>query len=181
MSVWKQKLIMEDMISRFPHIGEQIFRKLSNASLAKCRVVDRDWQNFIYYNKFYQIKIQKLMLRYKKWYCSEKKITPLHLAAATGQTQIVMDTIKEEGTIDHYFKPDEEEQLSSPLHYAVGWMGYRERKGGYLSVCRELINKIRKITIIVLHFNWLLYMVVLRFVNFYLNKCPTKILTKNGD
>ena len=143
MSVVKQQLIMEDMISRFPHIGEQIFRKLSNASLAKCRVVDRDWQNFIHYQKFYQIKIQKLMLKYKKWYCSEKKITPLHLAAATGQTQIVIDIIKEEGTIDHYFQLDEEKQLRSPLHYAVGWMGYRERKGGYLSVCRVLINNIK--------------------------------------
>ena len=41
-------------------------------------------------------KIQK-----KSW--SNRNMSPLHLAAATGQTQAVLDIIKEEGKIDKYF------------------------------------------------------------------------------
>ena len=56
---------MEDQIFRFPHIAQQIFEQLDNESLANCREVDRAWHEFINNEKFYQHKIQNLMLRYK--------------------------------------------------------------------------------------------------------------------
>ena len=61
-------------------------------------------------------------------------MSPLHMAAATGQTQVVLDIIKEEGKIDKYFGIVNKDLggknanlLRSPLHYAV--------RGGYFSVC----------------------------------------------
>ena len=38
---------MEDMLWRFPHVGEQVFKKLSNKSLIKCMKIARTWENFI--------------------------------------------------------------------------------------------------------------------------------------
>ena len=44
--------IMEDMFWKFPHIGEQIFKKLSNKSLLKCMKVAKTWKYFITNEKF---------------------------------------------------------------------------------------------------------------------------------
>ena len=43
---------MEEILRRFPHIGEQIFEELDNKSLAKCRQADRSWKTFIDDQKF---------------------------------------------------------------------------------------------------------------------------------
>ena len=40
----KIEVNIEEIFSRFPHIGEQIFEKLSNQSLTKCRKVNHNWQ-----------------------------------------------------------------------------------------------------------------------------------------
>ena len=45
---------MEDMLWRFPHIGEQVFKKLSNRNLAKCRKVARTWERFNANQRFYK-------------------------------------------------------------------------------------------------------------------------------
>ena len=119
---------MEDQIFRFPHIAQHIFEQLDYESLANCREVDRDWQHFINNEKFYKYKIQNLMLRFKKRTWDYRNMSPLHLAAATGQTQVVLDIIKEEVKIDQYFGivnkdlgGKNENLMRSPLHYAVGF------------------------------------------------------------
>ena len=38
---------MEEAFLRFPHLPEQIFKKLDNKSLTNSRVVGISWQNFI--------------------------------------------------------------------------------------------------------------------------------------
>ena len=38
---------MEELITRFAHIAEQIFPQLDNKSLANCREVAKSWQKFI--------------------------------------------------------------------------------------------------------------------------------------
>ena len=139
---------MEDQIFRFPHIAQQIFEQLDNESLANCREADRDWQDFINNEKFYKRKIQNLMLRYKNESWSHRNMSPLHLAAATGQTQVVLDIIKEEGNIDKYFKMDtdgykptwQRDLMRSPLHYAVGFSV--KKREGYLSVCNALVENL---------------------------------------
>ena len=120
---------MEDQIFRFPHIAQQIFEQLDNESLANCREADRDWQYFINNENFYKCKNKKLMLRYKKQSWSNRNMSPLHLAAATGQTQVVLDIIKEEGKIDKYFGivnkdlgGKNQNLMRSPLDYAVGYL-----------------------------------------------------------
>ena len=36
-----------ELFERFPHIGKQIFEKLDNKNLTKCREVCKSWQKFI--------------------------------------------------------------------------------------------------------------------------------------
>ena len=43
---------MEETILRFPHLGRQIFKKLNNKSLAKCKKIGRTWKSFIDNEKF---------------------------------------------------------------------------------------------------------------------------------
>ena len=38
---------MEDMLWKYPHLGEDVFKKLSNKNLAKCKKVARTWESFI--------------------------------------------------------------------------------------------------------------------------------------
>ena len=132
---------MEDQILRFPHIAQQIFEQLDNKSLATCREADRDWQYFIDNEKFYKCKIQNVMIKYKNQSWDYRNMSPLHMAAATGQTQVVLDIIKEEGKIDKYFGIVNKDLggknanlLRSPLHYAV--------REGYFSVCKALVENL---------------------------------------
>ena len=115
------------------HIAQQI-EQLDNESLTNCRELDRTWQDFINNEKFYKHKIQNLMLRYKKQSRSHRNMSPLHLAAATGQNQVVIDIIKKEGKIDQYFKIFDKDLggknrylMRTPLHWGPffnekGWL-----------------------------------------------------------
>ena len=38
---------MEEIFSRFPHLGEAIMDELDNTDLTECRLVDRIWRSFI--------------------------------------------------------------------------------------------------------------------------------------
>ena len=48
---------MENIISRFPHLGAQIFQELNDQDLIKCLKPSRSWKKFIEDEKFYWIRI----------------------------------------------------------------------------------------------------------------------------
>ena len=43
--------MMENVLLRFPHLGEAIFQKVDNKSLATCQIVSTSWYRFIQYQK----------------------------------------------------------------------------------------------------------------------------------
>ena len=43
--------MMENVLLRFPHLGEAIFQKVDNRSLASCQTVSASWYRFIQYQK----------------------------------------------------------------------------------------------------------------------------------
>ena len=53
---------MEDMLWKFPHVGEQIFTKLSNKNLAKCKKISRSWDYFITNEKFCKQRVLRQCL-----------------------------------------------------------------------------------------------------------------------
>ena len=50
---------MEEVILRFPLLGRQIFEKLNNQSLVKCRIIGKTWKSFIDNEKFLTFAIIK--------------------------------------------------------------------------------------------------------------------------
>lgn len=73
---------MEEVLIQFDLISKQIFTKLKNKDLAKCREAERSWQNFIDEEKLLWIRI--VIQKYSCQGCE----TPLHLAAKTEQIEI---------------------------------------------------------------------------------------------
>ena len=49
---------MEDMLWKFPHIGEGIFKKLSNKNVVKCKKVARTWESFIVNDRFLKQRVK---------------------------------------------------------------------------------------------------------------------------
>ena len=57
---------MEEIMSRFPHLGEQIFDQLNRKNLQKCRKVEESWKIFIDRQKFPWIRVIKKHLKLDK-------------------------------------------------------------------------------------------------------------------
>ena len=57
---------MEEIITRFPHLGEQIFDQLNRKNLQKCRKVEESWKIFIDRQKFPWIRVIKKHLKLDK-------------------------------------------------------------------------------------------------------------------
>ena len=50
---------MEEVLSRFPHLGEKIFEELDNQVLTNCRTICKSWKDFIDENKIVVFRIVK--------------------------------------------------------------------------------------------------------------------------
>ena len=50
---------MEEVLSRFGHIGDQIFEELDSETLSKCELVGRDWNLFLDQGKVRPFRIIK--------------------------------------------------------------------------------------------------------------------------
>ena len=74
---------MEDFFERFPHIIEKIFETLDDKSLTTCREVSKTWQKFIDERNLSWIRIIKIPTILKRGN------TYLHIAAQTGQTELL--------------------------------------------------------------------------------------------
>ena len=98
---------MEEILCRFPHLGQRIFAELDDLSLAKSRETTRSWLHFICNEKFYKNRINEMMANGWQtdngiWEWKSRKIhgdmllrSKVHCAAFYGQTQIVMDILED--------------------------------------------------------------------------------------
>ena len=122
---------MEEIFSRFPHLGEAIMDELDNADLTKCRSVDRIWRSFIDNQKLQWMRIIFEWTAYnnQEWQEISRKLnvemvkilaktvnqlltdgedidpmdqTPLVIAAISGNTEIVAKLFKKEA-FKNYF------------------------------------------------------------------------------
>ena len=74
---------MEDLIIRFPFVAQEIYEKLDNKSLTKCREVSKLWKDFIDERNYPWIRIVKIPTN-----PNMDGNTFLHLSAKTGQIEI---------------------------------------------------------------------------------------------
>ena len=78
---------VQDLIHKFPHLPEQIFQKLDNESLFKCREVTKSWQNMIDRRNYPWLRIVNIPT------LLNRGNTYLHLAAKTGQTEAYKEAL----------------------------------------------------------------------------------------
>ena len=133
---------MEEMLWRFPHIGQEIYQQLNDQSLSECREISQSWQEFINNEKFYKKRIKEMIEKHTKayndesvhYYCggsTKETLTPLHSAALTGQFQMFINIIQEDLVEDINVK---NERGVTPLHLAA--------LKGHFSICKYIIEEI---------------------------------------
>ena len=115
---------MEEVLLRFNHIGKQIFARLSNDELTKCREAGSFFKNFIDEENlpWNRIVVQK--------FACQNGETPLHLAAKTGQIQqfksISEDLNDKNPTMNGGY---------TPLYHAA--------EKGHLEICQLIIESVK--------------------------------------
>ena len=117
---------MEDMFWKFPHLGQQIIKKLSNKNIAKGKKVARSWERFIINEKFYKQKVRYEIKQKKRDHFGW---TPLHEAAWYGNLQeckLIIDNVEDKNPLDN--------DGDTPLFSAL--------VGGHLSVFQLIFNNV---------------------------------------
>ena len=125
---------MEEVLIRFPHLGDNIFQSLDSKSLIKCKEVKRTWKNFI--------KVDKCSyFRVIQWYtnCSEPLMRKI--AEESGGAIIILSIIRE---IYSNFAPGTKQHHKylrrwnmTPLHLAAE----SGQPGAYHLIMENVVNK----------------------------------------
>ena len=131
---------MEEILSRFPHLGEGIFKELNGKDFCKSMEVKRSWNYFIRNQrvlqkaykayKAIQEKIQALSNEIENSnFRRQMKHTPFHLAAERGYTPVCQQIM--ENADD---KNPKDISGWTPLHWAAS--------NGHLSVCQLIVENV---------------------------------------
>ena len=79
---------MEEVLARFPHLGDKIFEHLDSYSLITCKEVSRIWENFM--------KVEKsCYLRIIQWYTYRSKSLGKKIVQQFGAAIIVVSILRE--------------------------------------------------------------------------------------
>lgn len=107
---------MEEVLVRFPHIGDQVFKQLDNEDLIKCRKISPSWNEFINNQKLPWIRMLKKYqceLEFNKRILEQwQKFVKSHNVATLQKIAI---------KVEHFFKDnlDEEFPILDPLSAAT--------------------------------------------------------------
>ena len=92
---------MEEILLRFPHIGERTFKRLSNKSLAKCKTINKTWYNFITNEMFYKLRDHFEKIQKDK---EENGRTQLHQKAKYGKLsdcKLIIENVENKNPVDN--------------------------------------------------------------------------------
>ena len=79
---------MEEVLARFPYLGDKIFQNLDSYSLIRCKEVSRTWENFM--------KVEKsCYLRIIQWYTYRPKSLVRKIVQQFGAAIIVVSILRE--------------------------------------------------------------------------------------
>ena len=142
---------MEEVLLRFPHLGQNIFKSLTNEDLVQCREICQMWKDFIDVEKFFAIR------RIRAFFMK----LPISLEKALKQS--TFEQVKEMASTIQKFQEMWNSEMS-PLHdavamqnYAIFWEIFDESKidvskgekltplqmatgKGYMAICKLIRN-----------------------------------------
>ena len=113
---------MEEAFLRFPHLSEQIFQKLNNKNLNKCRKIGRVWQRYI---DFENLPWHRILAENPL----KNGQTALHIAAKTGQIEKFKAFLDENSN-----KNPKDNKGRTPFHLAAEF--------GHLIICKLIMTVI---------------------------------------
>ena len=125
---------MEEVLARFPHLGENIFQKLNSESLINCKEVNRTFKNFM--------KVEKSSyLRAIEWYtnCSEPLMRKI--VKKSGAAIIILSILRE--IFGNFIRGTKQNSkylqclFDTPLHLAAD----RGQLGAYQLIMENVDNK----------------------------------------
>ena len=120
---------MKEVISRFPHIAEQIFEELDSYHFTQCKVISQSWKNLMEKNKFSYIRLIKTLTN-----CSKKAMKKIFPKANLEEIILLASDVSE--VYDELiYEVDVTTDPSLTLFHTAA-------KHGYLSVCKLIIDGI---------------------------------------
>jgi ankyrin repeat protein len=120
---------MEEVISRFPHIAEQIFEELDNYHFTQCKVISQSWKNLMEENKYSYIRLIKTITN-----CSKKTMKKIFPKANLEDVILLASDVSEVYDELNYEVDVTTDPSLTLFHTAA--------KHGYLSVCKLIIDGI---------------------------------------
>jgi hypothetical protein len=150
------QITIEEIFARFPHLGEAIFVRLDDRSLASCREVNKTWQEFVDSQRIYWIRkilkyanpqskfhrewkivVGKTPIKFLKqfadfvWLEPKSESCPLYVAGGLGDIEL-FDHIKEKTGLNE----DSKNKLGhTPFHVAAF--------NNNLSLCKAIIDRVK--------------------------------------
>ena len=122
---------MEEVISRFPHIAQQIFEELDNYHFTQCKIITQLWKNFMEENKFLYIRLIKTLTN-----CSKKAMKKIFPEANLEDIILLASDVSQV-----YDKLNYEADVTTDSSLTLFHMA---AKRGYLSVCKLIIENIEE-------------------------------------
>ena len=116
---------MDEIISRFCHIAEQIFEELDNKYFIQCKVISPSWKNFIEESKFSYIRLIKTVTN-----CSKKEVKKTLPKANVEETRRLASDVTK--VYNELLKVNVDHPSLTLFDCAA--------KCGYLSVCQLMIK-----------------------------------------
>ena len=133
-TVTNQQLIMEEVLARFPHLGDKILKKLDSKSLINCKEVNRTFKDFM--------KVEKRSyLSAIQWYTNCSDSLMREIVEKCGAAIIILSILREifgnfiRGTKQHHKYLQKMEQ--TPLHFAAE----RGQSGVYQLIMENIVDK----------------------------------------
>ena len=125
---------MDEVLIRFPHLGENIFQKLDSKSLIKCKTVNRTFNNFL--------KVEKSScFRVIQWYTNCSETLMKEVVKKSGGAIIVVSVLRE--IFGNFIRGTKQNSKylhkweSSPLHFAA----VRGHLAAYQLIMENIENK----------------------------------------
>ena len=126
---------MEEVLSRFPHIGEGIFKELNGADFLKSMEINRSWKYFIdnqrvlqkayKTHKAFQQKIQAEIADLEKQCWGGQ--TPFHLACRDGQAELAEIIMKNSAKL--HIDLNAKENWGNTAFHDACWNGHSKIAG----------------------------------------------------
>ena len=147
---------MEEVLARFPHLGDKIFQNLNSHTLIRCKEVNRSWENFIKFEK-------SCYLHIIQWYTNYPKSLIKKIIEKFGGSIIVLSILQEifgsNGLLpigwEERYMPEGQKYYTNHITKSSQWEDPRTTVSHGMHKNSQLVAQIKRIPTSHLPYGWL--------------------------